>query len=65
MLKRKATTFIKNWLDTRTKNAWLSREPDKRGKHISSSGLRKRTLRNCLKLILSRCHLQWIFLLEI
>ncbi|MFQ8776415.1 MAG: hypothetical protein ACLR78_01635 [Roseburia sp.] len=53
MLKRKAVTSIKNWINTKIKNvlllAWGARSNWKNG-YIRENGLRKTIMRNCLEI---------------
>ena len=62
MLKRKATNFMKNWINTKDKKCLVVQGARQTGKTYTVERFAEE---NWLKLILNRCLLRWRYFLEI
>lgn len=65
MLKRKATVYIKNWIDTKNKKCLVVQGARQTGKTYIIERFAEENFEELLEINLSRCHLQWTFLPEI
>ena len=65
MLKRKATNFMKNWINTKDKKCLVVQGARQTGKTYTVERFAEENYEELLKLILNRCLLRWRYFLEI
>ena len=65
MLKRKATNFMKNWINTKDKKCLVVQGARQTGKIYRRNVLPKKNYEELVEINLNRCLLRWRYFLEI
>lgn len=65
MLKRKATNFMKNWINTKDKKCLVVQGARQTGKTYTVERFAEENYEELVEIILNRCLLRWRYFLEI